>query len=166
MQIFHTSIPVQDPKRAAQAITELVQGATYDFLHPGCYFVTFGEPGSLIELYRKEIELRPGEPGKPCELLDSDSPGTFTGSHTAIRVSASADEVLEIARAYGWRAEIHRRRVFRVIEFWIENEYLLEVFPPAFASEYLAACKLIGSSMPMDRIAEELNSARGPEDAR
>ncbi len=146
MQIFHTSIPVRDPRRVAQALSELVDGATFDFLHPGCYFVAFGEPGSLIELYRKEIELRPGEPGKPCVLSDSDSPARFTGSHTAIRVSVGADRVLEIARAYGWRAEIHRRRVFRVIEFWIEDEYLLEVFPPEFASEYLAAYQLVSSA--------------------
>lgn len=148
MRILHISIPVRDPKRVAQALAELVEGAVFDFLHPGCYFVTFGECGSLIELYRKEIELRPGEPGEPCELLDSDSPARFTGSHTAICVSAGADRVMEIARAYGWRAEIHRRRVFRVIEFWIENEYLLEVFPPEFASEYLAACELVASSGP------------------
>ena len=89
----------------------------------------------------------------PCGAeADSDSPARFTGSHTAIRVSATADRVLEIARAYGWRAEIHRRRVFRVIEFWIENEYLLEVFPPEFASEYLAACELVSSSAPQGGI--------------
>ena len=148
MRIFHTSIPVREPKRVAQALAKLVEGATFDFIHPGCYFVTLGEPGSLIELYRKEIELRPGEAGKPCELVDGNSPARFTGSHTAIRVSANADRVLEVAGAYGWRAEIHRRRVFRVIEFWIENEYLLEVFPPEFASEYLAACELVSSSAP------------------
>ena len=89
-----------------------------------------------------------GEPGQPCRLLDRDSPARLTGSHTAIRVSCDADRVLEIAAAYGWRAEIHRRRVFRVIEFWIENEYLLEVFPPEFASEYLAACVLVLSAAP------------------
>lgn len=153
MKILHTSIPVRDPKRVAQALAELVDGATFDFLHPGCYFVMFGEPGSLIELYRKEIELHPGEPGKPCELLDSDSPGKFTGSHTAIRVSASTERVLEIADAYGWRAEIHRRRVFRVIEFWIENEYLLEVLPPELAAEYLAACELVCPSASQDGAA-------------
>ena len=99
MRILHTSIPVRDPQRVAQALAELVEGATFDFLHPGCYFVTFGEPGTLIELYRKEIELRPGEPGKPCMLSDSESPARCTGSHTAIRVSADADRVLEIAGA-------------------------------------------------------------------
>jgi hypothetical protein len=146
MHIFHTSIPVHDPKRVAAALAELVGGATFDFLHAGCFFVMLGESGALIELYRKEIELRPGEPGKPCELVDVESPSRFTGSHTAIRVSIGADRVLEIADSYGWRAEIHRRRVFRVIEFWIENEYLLEVFPPEFASEYLAACQLTSTS--------------------
>ncbi len=151
MRILHTSIPVRDPKRVAQALAELVEGSKFDFLHPGCYFVTFGEPGLLIELYRKEIELHPGKSGEPCELLDSDSPASFTGSHTAICVSANADRVLEIAGAYGWRAEVHRRRVFRVIEFWIENEYLLEVFPPEFVSEYLAACELVSSSAPGGR---------------
>jgi len=146
VHIFHTSIPVRDPKRVAQALAELLGGATFDFLHPGCYFVTFGDPGSLIELYRKEIELRPGERGKPCMLLDGDTPARFTGSHTAIEVPVTAEHALKIAHTNGWRAEIHRRRVFRVIEFWIENEYLLEVFPREFASEYIAACKLVRSA--------------------
>jgi hypothetical protein len=69
MQILHTSIPVRYPKRIAQALAELVDGETFDFLHPGCYFVTIGEPGSLIELYRKEIELHPGEPGQTCYVF-------------------------------------------------------------------------------------------------
>ncbi len=163
MQIFHTSIPVRDPKRVAQALAKLVEGATFDFLHPGCYFVMFGEPGTLIELYRKEIELHPGEPGQPCELLDSDSPVTFTGSHTAIRVSAGVDRVLEVAKAFGWRAEIHRRRVFHVIEFWIENEYLLEVFPPEFATEYLAACGLVNAYAPQRETNGALSSIHGQE---
>lgn len=153
MHIFHTSIPVRDPKRVALALTELVEGASFDFLHPGCYFVTLGQTGALIELYRKEIELRPGNRGEPCELVDVGSPTRFTGSHTAIWVPVDAERVLQIASAYGWRAEVHRRRVFRVIEFWIENEYLLEVFPPEFASEYLAACELVSSSAPRGGIS-------------
>jgi hypothetical protein len=164
MQILHTSIPVRDPKRVAQALAELLEGVTFDFLHPGCYFVTFGQPGSLIELYRKEIELRPGEPEKPCELTDSDAPARFTGSHTAISVSVSPERAMEIARAYGWRAEIHRRRVFRVIEFWIENEYMLEVFPPEFASEYVAACKLVCSSAMCAEATSPLECADAPQE--
>jgi len=146
MHIFHTSIPVRDPKRVSQALAELFQGPVLDFLNPGCYFVTLGEPGALIELYRKEIELHPGRPGEECVLLDGPSPPQYTGSHTAVRVAVDAERVMEIAAEYGWRAEVHSRRVFRVIEFWIENEYLLEVFPPEFAAEYLAACEFVASS--------------------
>lgn len=145
MYIFHTSIPVRQPRRVAEALAKLFGGATFDFLHPECYFVLLGDPGALIELYRKEIELHPGDPGDPCQLLDAASPPSYTGSHTAVRVSMDAKQVMEIAAAYGWRAEIHRRKVFRVIEFWIENEYLLEVFPPDFAAEYLTACSLLTS---------------------
>lgn len=147
MHIFHTSIPVRDPKRVAEALAELFGGGgVFDFLHPGCYFVMLGQPGGLIELYRKPIELHPGEPGEECVLVDVEGPPTFTGSHTAVRVEADLDRVMEIAAKYGWRAEVHRRRVFRVVEFWIENEYLLEVFPPEFAKEYLAACNMVSSS--------------------
>ena len=154
MHLFHTSIPVRDPKRVAQAIAELVDGAIYDFLHPGCYFVMLGEPGALIEFYRKEIQLLPGRPGEPCELADREDPPPFTGSHTALRVAVDAERVLEIAAACGWRAEIHRRRVFRVIELWIENEYRLEVCPPEFAAAYLAACELVLSRAPKRRSDE------------
>ena len=38
------------------------------------------------------------------------------------------------------------RWVFRVIEYWIENEFLLKVFPPELAAEYLAACELVAST--------------------
>jgi len=144
MHVIHTSIPVREPKRVAEALSKLFGGAMHSFLHPGCYFVMLGDAGALIELYRKEIELRPGAPGEECRLVDVDSPSTYTGSHTAVRVKVDAERVFEIASEYGWRAEVHRRKVFRVIEFWIENEYLLEVFPPEFAVEYLAACKMLG----------------------
>lgn len=151
MHIIHTSIPVRDPKRVAEALSTLCGGAVFKFLHPGCYFVTLGDPGALIELYRKEIELRPGPPGKECLLVDVAAPPRYTGSHTALRVDASAERVLQVAADYGWRAEVHRRKIFRVIEFWIENEYLLEVFPPDFAAEYLKACGLLGHLAPEPR---------------
>lgn len=137
----------------AQALAKLFQGWVSDFLHPGCYFVMLGEPGALIELYRKEIELHPGESGKECVLQDGPSPPQYTGSHTAVRVAVDAERVMEIAAEYGWRAEVHRRRVFRVIEFWIENEYLLEVFPAEFAVEYLAACEFVSSSAPRSHMS-------------
>jgi len=143
LHIFHTSIPVREPKRVAEALAKLFDGATYDFLHPGCYFVMLGEPGALIELYRKALELQPGEPGEECRLVENTNPPRFTGSHTAVHVSASTERVFEIAAEYGWRAEVHKRKVFHVIEFWIENEYMLEVFPPDLAAEYLAACNLL-----------------------
>ena len=148
MHIIHTSIPVRNPKRVALALSQLCDGAVYKFLHPGCYFVTLGEPGALIELYRKEIELRPGAPGEECLLIDVAAPPQYVGSHTALRVSVDAERVLQVAAEHGWRAEVHRRRIFRVIEFWIENEYLLEVFPPNFAAEYLRACGFLGHVPP------------------
>ena len=138
MHIFHTSIPVREPKRVAEALTKLFNGAMFDFLHPGCYFVLLGEPGALIELYRKELELQPGDQGEECRFVETPLRSPYTGAHTAVRVSASTERVFEIAKEYGWKAEMHRRKVFRVIEFWIENEYLLEVFPPDLAREYLA----------------------------
>lgn len=144
MHIIHTSIPAHNPKRAAEALSRLFGGAVYKFLHPGCYFVLLGEPGALIELYRKEIELRPGQQvGQPCQLLDCENPPQYCGSHTAVRVGVDTEQVLAIAAEYGWRAEVHRRKIFRVIEFWIENEYLLEVFTPELHREYMAACAML-----------------------
>ncbi len=145
MHIFHTSIPVREPKRVAEALAQLFNGAMFNFLHPGCYFVLLGEPGALIELYRKELELQPGDQGEECKFIETPFRSPYTGSHTAVRVSVSTERVFEIAKEYGWKAEMHRRKVFRVIEFWIENEYLLEVFPPDLAKEYLAAYAFLTS---------------------
>jgi len=139
VNIFHTSIPVQDPGRVAEALAKLFGGRKFNFLHPGCYFVTLGEPGALIELYRKPVVIQPGLEGLPCQLVDSPDPAPHTGAHTAVRIKADPSRVFQIASEYGWRAETHSRGVFHVIEFWIENQYMLEIFPPRFAAEYLAA---------------------------
>ena len=146
MHIFHTSIAVNEPKLVAEALAKLVDGPSFDFLHPGCYFVMLGEPGALIELYCKNLELQPGDQDEEVRFVENPTPQPHVGAHTAIRVAASPERVFEIAEEYGWKAEVHRRKVFRVIEFWIENEYLLEVFPPEFAKEYLAACEFIVSA--------------------
>lgn len=153
MRILHTSIPVRYTGRAAPALVEQGKGAAFDSLHSGCCFARFGEPVSLLELDRQETELYPGERGKPCEPPDGGSSARVTGSCTAIRVSGGADRVAEMARSRGWCAEVHRRRVFRVIELWIENEYPLDVFPPEFASECLPACELVCSAAPQRGIA-------------
>jgi len=42
MDLFHPSTPVRDPRRVADALAKLVDGATYEFPHPGCY--SAGEP--------------------------------------------------------------------------------------------------------------------------
>jgi hypothetical protein len=39
------------------------------------------------------------------------------------------DELLELGRKEGWRCLLTDRAVFKLVELWLENHFLLEVIP-------------------------------------
>ena len=44
----------------------------------------------------------------------------------------------QIAQRAGWECFRCNRGPFHVMEVWVENETMVEILPPGFASEYLA----------------------------
>ncbi|MEO6340515.1 MAG: hypothetical protein ABIO39_10785, partial [Caulobacteraceae bacterium] len=48
------------------------------------------------------------------------------------------DEIEQIARREGWDCYVCDRTDFNVLELWIENRFMVELLPPAFAASYLA----------------------------
>jgi hypothetical protein len=60
----------------------------------------------------------------------------FTAIHPAISVPVSQEQIERIARREGWQVRLCDRAPFQVIEFWVENQLMLELLPPSIASRY------------------------------
>lgn len=149
--IHHISISANDPLHVAQVLAELWQGGVIPFPgHDGSYVaLNYDSYGTMIEVLPKGIELVPGSDNEGAELVSglSDQAGQFahnpqasahTATHAAISVPVSEAVIQEIAAREGWRAvRCDRKDFFSVIEFWVENQVLIELLPPSFASRYL-----------------------------
>ncbi len=139
--IHHISIAANQPLHVAQVLAELWQGQVIPFPnHAGSYVVlTFDPHGTLIEVCPRGTELAPGEGDQGVQFIQNPQSSAYTAVHAAISVPASEAQIREIAAREGWRAVCcDRAEYFEVIEFWIENQLLLELLPPTFAAKYLA----------------------------
>jgi len=138
--IHHLSVAARDPKAVAEFFAELTGGVAVDFPpNPGSYmaFARDGR-GTAVEVYPAGSVILPnGETGgvfarRPTEPVER-SP-----THFALSVARGAAEVAAMAEARGWDCfTCDRGGHFHVIEVWVENAWMLEVLPPAFAEEYL-----------------------------
>ncbi|HIK32878.1 MAG TPA: hypothetical protein IGS17_20525 [Oscillatoriales cyanobacterium M59_W2019_021] len=140
--IHHFSISAKNPERVASVLAEIWQGKAYPFPpHPGSHMVVPGdEYGSLIEIYPLGTELTPSSGNEPI-FSRNPSTSSLTATHAAISVPTEAETIAQIGDRQGWRVQVCDRGPFRVVEFWVENRLLLELLPPAMASEYLEFVK-------------------------
>ncbi|MBD2452033.1 hypothetical protein H6G76_33965 [Nostoc sp. FACHB-152] len=135
--IHHISIAVKNPLLVAQALAELWNGNVYSFSPIlGGYIVRdFDEHGTAVEIYPLGTQLAPMV-GNRDVVQDSFTP-KLSPFHAAISVSVDQERIEQIAKREGWFTQLCDRGPFKVIEFWVENQLLLELLPPALASEYL-----------------------------
>jgi hypothetical protein len=139
--IHHISIAALKPLRVAQVLAELLQGQAAPFpSHEGSFIViTFDAHGTLIEILPQGSELIPGTDNEAVQHRQNALVSGYTAVHAAISVPVSELEIFEIGLREGWRvARCNRGGVFDVIEFWIENQMMLELLPPADTEKYLA----------------------------
>ena len=63
----------------------------------------------------------------------------YDAVHLALASQLSPEQVLAIGEREGWRTRRCRRGgSFDVIEFWLEDHFMLEVLTPEMQAEYLA----------------------------
>lgn len=139
--IHHISIAVHNPLHVAQVLAELFQGTTIPFPnHPGSYVaVAFDAHGTMIEVHPHDIKLIPGSNDDAVHHGQDPDPSPYTATHAAISVSVSEEQIRAIAEREGWRMRrFNRGDFFDVIEFWLENQQLIELLPPELSSHYLA----------------------------
>ena len=137
--IHHLSIAARDPKAAAGVLAELMGGKAVPFPpNPGSFFaLQLDDHGSGVEVYPAGTALEPNGPTGGTFVKQPAGRG-YGATHFALSVSTDRDTVEEIARRAGWNCFVCNRGPFHVIEVWVENETMVEILPPDFASEYLA----------------------------
>jgi hypothetical protein len=141
--IHHISIAAHNPLHVSQVLAELLQGQSVPFPgHPGSYVaLAFDPQGTMVEVHPFGTALVPGNAANEASQLRSNPAASiYTANHTAISVPVSITQIQSIAEREGWRM-VHCRRgdnYFDVIEFWVENQLLIELLPPEIVDRYLA----------------------------
>ncbi|MCB9946500.1 MAG: hypothetical protein H6842_01580 [Rhodospirillaceae bacterium] len=136
--LFHASFPARDPARAAEAVARLWRGRSFPFpVFPNSFIALKGDgSGTMIEFYPAGQVLVPGPVEAEAEVR---RPAAPTETHLAIGTDQAVSDVLALAAEYGWMARHCRRgEAFGVVEFWVEDTFLIEVLTPEMQAEYLA----------------------------
>jgi hypothetical protein len=141
--IHHISIAAHHPLQVSQVLAELLQGRSVPFPgYPDSYVaLAFDPQGTMIEVHPFGMALFPSDAAnEPTHLLPNPAASMYSANHTAISVPVSSDRIQSIAEREGWRMVYCRRgdNYFDVIEFWVENQLLIELLPPEIVDRYLA----------------------------
>jgi hypothetical protein len=136
--LFHASIPARDPQRVASVLAELWRGGAYPFpAFPGSFVaIADDDRGTALEVYPAGQVLVPGKDMVEHRTLDAGRP---TETHVAIGVRCDEATVHAIARREGWTSRTcSRGGFFRVVEFWVEDRFMVEALTDEMQREYLA----------------------------
>jgi hypothetical protein len=143
IMIHHISIAAHHPLHVSQVLAELLQGQSVPFPgYPNSHLaLAFDPQGTMVEVHPFGTALFPGNAAnEPTHLLPNPAASIYTANHTAISVPVSIAQIQAIAAREGWRMVYCRRgdNYFDVIEFWVENQLLIELLPPEIVDRYLA----------------------------
>lgn len=142
MMIHHISIPANDPLRVAQVLAEIFNGQVCIFPpNPNSYMVIAGdEYGTLVEIYPSDSVVVPGVGDRQAWFQQNASPASYSAVHAAISVPTNLEQIERIAAQEGWRVlPCNRDGLFDVVEFWVENQLMLELLTPTMVDTYLNA---------------------------
>jgi hypothetical protein len=97
------------------------------------------EHGTGIEVFPLGTELLPGACQSPPQFHHNPTASRFGATHAALSLQRTKDEIFALAEREGWRALELSWGQFRVIEFWIENQVMLELLTEEMACECIQA---------------------------
>jgi hypothetical protein len=140
--IHHISIAAHNPLHVSQVLAELLQGQSIPFPDYAESYIALALDayGTMIEVHPFGTALFPGnKTHESSHLRPNLKSSHYSANHTAISVPVSAETIQAIAEREGWRSiYAHRGAYFDVIEFWVENQLLIELLPPKIIAQYLA----------------------------
>jgi hypothetical protein len=94
--------------------------------------------GTAIEFLPKGSVLKPTS-NESSDWASEPSLTGYTATHVNMAVPISEAEIYDIAKREGWRVvRSGRQGLLELIEFWIENEIMLELMPPNLMERYQA----------------------------
>jgi hypothetical protein len=151
--INHISIAVQEPKKVADVLAEIWDGAVYPFPPaPGSFLVVANDgKGTGVEITPAGTVIVPGE-GLPDEsdlesrteefearFVKSDLVPRYVATHLNINTRKSIDQIRAVGIREGWRVMVANRGegLFQLIELWVENTFMLEVMTPEQTGRYV-----------------------------
>ncbi|MEP0919659.1 hypothetical protein NC981_22785 [Leptolyngbya sp. DQ-M1] len=154
----HISIAVNHPLHVANVLAEVLQGRCFPFPpHEGSYIVIVDDGfGTGIELYPADTQLTPESEQVG---FSSGIAQTFTSVHAALSVSVSQVQITQIADREGWLVRLCDRGPFKVMEFWVENKFMLELLTPEMAKEYLQFAQAASYEAFLNQAASQLVEA-------
>ena len=139
--IHHISVSAQNPHHVAQVLAEIFKGQAVPFPScPGSYMaVLLDEHGTAIEVLPAKSAIIPGSEQNGNSYVQNVQASQFTATYAAVSVPTSQTDIEQIGGREGWRVvRCNRDGFFDVIEFWIENNLLLELLTPEMTAQYLA----------------------------
>jgi hypothetical protein len=139
--IIHASIPADHPETVARTIALLWRGEAAPFPPvPGSWMAYAHDGrGSMIEVSPRDLKFVPG----PDAVLSEAQPGTprYCSSHLLISSVLSEEEIIAVGAQQGWTARKCWRGPpgmgFELIEFWVEDAFMLEVVTAELAQRYV-----------------------------
>jgi hypothetical protein len=138
--IHHISIAVRNPLRVADVLAEILEGqvlsAPPNFPEGSRVVFPGDEHGTLIEVLPYGTELHPDD----CEVgmrAGIEPNSSFVAIHAYISVNISAEQLLHIGAREGWLTRHCNRGPFELIEFWIENRFMIEFATPEMSAQYV-----------------------------
>jgi hypothetical protein len=136
--IHHISIPVRDPRGAADVLALVLDGRVAQFRpHDGVWTVwTDDEHGTAVECFPRTLAMVPSDDASGVGFVDVPDDAESVAIHALISVNHSIDDLLAIAADAGWRAEVVSRGPHDAVAFWVENSVLLELLTPEMAAEF------------------------------
>lgn len=159
------SLPVDNPFHVAQVLAEILRGQIRPLLdYPDSYIVLADdEYGTAIELVPSRTQMIPGQ-DKFEYQQNNNAPSQFSAVHVAISVFKKQHEIEQIANREGWHVALGNRGQFKMIEFWIENKFLIEFMPPSTVPQYVEsmsplAFKILVLVMPIVRTCQAFSSS-------
>ncbi|REJ77377.1 MAG: hypothetical protein DWQ47_13400 [Acidobacteria bacterium] len=151
----HISIAVNDTENVANVIAELWGGYAFPFPVSEKSWIVFANDGigTAVEVTPADTIMVPGE-GFPREegfdittpteeyeskfVRTNDAPA-YVATHMNINSKLSVAEIKKIADREGWRCFIANRGegLFQLVEFWVEDRFLIEVMTPEMTERYI-----------------------------
>ena len=139
-RILHASIPADNPRKVADVLAALMGGAAQPFPPGGPdAWIAWADDGQTeIEVVRRGDRLVPGP--LEAQWRPQSDHGRSSEVHLALAVPQPADAILACAAQAGWPARrCNRGGLFELIELWIEDAFLIELFDPDMAHRFAAA---------------------------